>query len=191
VLAATAVTMIALLVWPRDGSGRPTPAASAPPRGEGDSLVSRGARLASPTPPPSTEAPPDRPPTPTTPRATPMPRVVASAPVPTATADRDHVTGTPPAGARLDRASDLYEKGRYAAALAEAKAVLRGEPDNREAKSLVEDIEADIAVASRLKQAQDAMRRGDREEALAQVRAGLAVKGNDGRLLGLFKELTQ
>ena len=94
-------------------------------------------------------------------------------------------------GPRLDRASDLYEKGRYAAALAEAKAVLRAEPDNREAKSLVEDIEADIAVASRLKQAQDAMRRGDREEALAQVRAGLAVKGNDGRLLSLFKELTQ
>ncbi|HEU0093798.1 MAG TPA: hypothetical protein VFS78_16925, partial [Vicinamibacteria bacterium] len=165
----------------------------APPRGERDSLVSRGARLASPAPPPSTEAPPDRrPPTPTTPRATPTPRVVASAPVPTATADGDRVTAAPPAaGARLDRASDLYEKGRYAAALAEAKAVLRGEPGNREARSLVEDIEADIVVASRLKQAQDAMRRGDREEALAQVRAGLAVKGNDGRLLGLFKELTQ
>ena len=192
VLGATAVAMIALLVWPRNEAGRPTPAASARPRGEGDSLVSGGARLASPTPPPSTEAPPDRRPTPMTPRATPGPRVVASAPVPTATADGDRVTGAPPAGgARLDRASDLYEKGRYAAALAEAKAVLRGEPDNREAKALVEDIEADIAVASRLKQAQDAMRRGDREEALAQVRAGLAVKGNDGRLLALFKELTQ
>jgi len=193
VLAATAVTMIALLVSPRSEPGRPTPAASAPPREGGDSLVSRGARLASPAPPPSTEAPPDRrPPTPTTPRATPTPRVVASAPVPTATADGGRVTGAPSAaGARLDRANDLYEKGRYAAALAEAKAVLRGEPGNREAKSLVEDIEADIAVASRLKQAQDAMRRGDREEALAQVRAGLAVKGNDGRLLSLFKELTQ
>jgi hypothetical protein len=192
VLAATAVTMIALLVWPRDESGRPTPAASARPRDGGDSLVSGGARLASPTLPPSTEAPPDRRPAPTTPRATPPPRVVASVPLPTATADGDRVTGAPPAaGARLDRANDLYEKGRYAAALAEAKAVLRGEPGNREAKSLVEDIEADIAVASRLKQAQDAMRRGDREEALAQVRAGLAVKGNDGRLLSLFKELTQ
>ena len=74
---------------------------------------------------------------------------------------------------------------------AEAKAVLRREPANREAKSLVEDIEADMAVAARLKQAQEAMRRGDREEALAQVRAGLAVKNNDGRLLSLFKELTQ
>ena len=93
--------------------------------------------------------------------------------------------------AQLDRASDLYERGRYAAALAEAKAVLGREPGNREAKSLVEDIEADMAVAARLKQAEEAMRRGDREEALAQVRAGLAVKNNDGRLLRLFKELTQ
>jgi hypothetical protein len=111
--------------------------------------------------------------------------------VPLATAAGDRVTGAAAAGARLERANDLYEKGRYAAALAEAQAVLRGEPGNREARSLVEDIEADIAVASRLKQAQDAMRRGDREEALAQVRAGLAVKSNDGRLLSLFKELTQ
>jgi predicted Zn-dependent protease len=61
--------------------------------------------------------------------------------------------------AQLDRASDLYERGRYAAALAEAKAVLGREPGNREAKSLVEDIEADMAVAARLKQAQEAMRR--------------------------------
>jgi eukaryotic-like serine/threonine-protein kinase len=191
VLAATAVTMVALLFWPRDESGRPTPAPSARPRDGGGSLVSGGARLASPAPPPSPEAPPDRRPTPTPSRATPAPRVVASVPVPMATAAGERVTGAPPAGARLDRANDLYEKGRYAAALAEAQAVLRAEPGNREAKSLVEDIEADIAVSSRLKQAQDAMRRGDREEALAQVRAGLAVKSNDGRLLGLFKELTQ
>ena len=101
------------------------------------------------------------------------------------------MAAAPTTTGQLDRASDLYERGRYAAALAEAKAVLRREPANREAKSLVEDIEADMAVAARLKQAQDAMRRGDREEALAQVRAGLAVKSNDGRLLGLFKELTQ
>jgi eukaryotic-like serine/threonine-protein kinase len=191
VLAATAVTMVALLIWPRDGSGPPTPAPSAQPHDGGDSLVSGGARLASPTLPPPRETPPEPRPTPTPPRATATPRIVASASERTATADGDRVTGPALAAARLDRANDLYERGRYAAALAEAKAVLRGEPGNREAKSLVEDIEADIAVASRLKQAQDAMRRGDREEALAQVRAGLAVKGNDGRLLSLFKELTQ
>src|SRR5258707_7447855 len=97
VLGATAVAMIALLVWPRNEAGRPTPAASARPRHEGDSLISTGASLASPTPPPSTEGPPDRRPTPMTPPATPGPRVVARAPVPTATADGDRVTGAAPA----------------------------------------------------------------------------------------------
>jgi len=116
---------------------------------------------------------------------------VSTAPATAETGDGNRVAEAASATAQLDRASDLYERGRYAAALAEAKAVLRREPANREAKSLVEDIEADMAVAARLKQAQEAMRRGDREEALAQVRAGLAVKNNDGRLLSLFKELTQ
>jgi type II secretory pathway component HofQ len=96
-----------------------------------------------------------------------------------------------PASGRLDRANELYEKGRYAAALAEAKAVLRREPDNREARSLAEDIEADMVVETRLKEARGAMRRGDRDAALAHVRAGLAVRSTDGRLLTLFKELTQ
>jgi hypothetical protein len=190
-LAATAVTMVVLVVWPRDDAGRPTPAISARPR-DGDSLVSRGARLASPSLAPPKEAPRDpSTPTPTSPRVTPTPRVVSSAPAPLSTAGLPRVPERPSAAGQLDRASDLYERGRYAAALTEAKAVLQREPANREAKSLVEDIEADMAVAARLKQAQDAMRRGDREEALAQVRAGLAVKNNDGRLLGLFKELTQ
>ena len=93
--------------------------------------------------------------------------------------------------ARLERASDLYESGHYAAALAEARAVLRREPGNAQAKSLVEDIEVDVVVEQRLKQAREAMRRGDREGALAQVRAGLAVKSADARLMSLFRELTR
>jgi serine/threonine-protein kinase len=191
-LVAVAAGMVVLLVWPRGGSGRPTPAPSLAPRGDGGSLVSRGARLSSPSLAPPSEAPPRPRPSPTAmaPASAP-PRVVVSAPAPSATADPTRVAAGSSATAQLDRASDLYERGRYAAALAEAKAVLGREPGNREAKSLVEDIEADMAVAARLKQAQEAMRRGDREEALAQVRAGLAVKNNDGRLLSLFKELTQ
>jgi hypothetical protein len=35
------------------------------------------------------------------------------------------------------------------------------------------------------------MRRGDRDEALEQVKAGLAVNPSDGRLIALFRELTQ
>jgi Flp pilus assembly protein TadD len=93
--------------------------------------------------------------------------------------------------ARLDRANILYEGGHYAAALAEARAVLRREPANAEARSLVEDIEVDTMVETRLKQAREAWRRGDRETALSEVRAGLAVKSTDARLLALFKELTQ
>jgi serine/threonine-protein kinase len=188
-LATAAATLVALLVWPRGGTGRPTPAPSVRSRDGGDALVSGGARLASPSLAPPSAAPVDRGPSPTArPLPSPTPRAVISAPAPAAV---DRVAEAPAATAQLDRASDLYERGRYAAALAEAKAVLRREPGSREAKSLVEDIEADMAVAARLKQAQEAMRRGDREEALAQVRAGLAVKNNDGRLLSLFKELTQ
>jgi serine/threonine-protein kinase len=190
-LVVIAAGMVVLLVWPRGGPQRPTPAPSVAPPGGGGSLVSGGARLSSPSVAAPSEAPSRaRPsPTPLTPASAP-PRAVVSAPAPSP-AETTRVAAGSSATAQLDRASDLYERGRYAAALAEAKAVLGRDPGNREAKSLVEDIEADMAVAARLKQAQEAMRRGDREEALAQVRAGLAVKNNDGRLLSLFKELTQ
>jgi hypothetical protein len=128
------------------------------------------------------------------PSPTPRPSEPARAVVTAAATSTPPPTEAPaplPASARLDRASDLYERGRYAPALAEARAVLRREPLNREARTLVEDIEADMVVETRLKQARDALRRGDREAALAEVRAGLAVKNTDGRLLALFRELTQ
>ena len=194
VLIVIAAAMVVLVVRP-PGASSPTPAPPRP-RADGDPLVSGKARLASPSTaapsPARSEAPPSAFPSPVaTPRAPATPRVASTAPATADTGDGDRVAEAASATAQLDRASDLYERGRYAAALAEAKAVLRREPANREAKSLVEDIEADMAVAARLKQAQEAMRRGDREEALAQVRAGLAVKNNDGRLLSLFKELTQ
>jgi hypothetical protein len=107
-------------------------------------------------------------------------------------ADRPATVGAPTtSGGRLDRASDLYESGHYGAALAEARSVLRREPGNAQAKALVEDIEIDMVVEQRLKQAREALRRGDRETALAQVRAGLAVKSTDARLMSLFRELTR
>jgi Flp pilus assembly protein TadD len=91
----------------------------------------------------------------------------------------------------VDRANDLLEKGRYAAALAEARAVLRRDPGNAEAKMIAEEAEAATVVESRLRDARAALRRGDRDAALAEVRAGLAVSPNDARLLALFRELTQ
>ena len=92
---------------------------------------------------------------------------------------------------RLDRAQALLEQGRYAAALEEARAVLDKEPGNTQARAIAEDAEAAQVVETRLKNARVALRRNDRETALAEVRAGLAVNGSDARLLSLFRELTQ
>ena len=93
--------------------------------------------------------------------------------------------------ARLDRANQLFEKGRYQAALNEARAVLAREPGNSEARALLEDAEVAIVVETRLKAAQAALKRGDREGALAEVRSGLAANPSDARLTALFRELTQ
>jgi len=93
--------------------------------------------------------------------------------------------------AQVQRADDLLQKGHYATALAEAKAVLRRDPRNSEAKTIAEEAEASLVVEDRIKKARDAMRRGDRDEALEQVKAGLAVNPSDGRLIALFRELTQ
>lgn len=95
------------------------------------------------------------------------------------------------ASGSLERANALFDQGRYAAALDAARAVLRNEPGNAGARSLAEDAEAALIVETRLKSARDALRRGDKETALAEVRAGLAVASSDARLLALFRELTQ
>ncbi len=101
------------------------------------------------------------------------------------------VTTVPPAEARLDRANELMESGRYAQALAEAKAVLTREPGNEAAKELAQDAEASILVEEAIKKAQAALKAGDREGALAEIRRGLAVSPSEGRLLALFREATQ
>ena len=46
-------------------------------------------------------------------------------------------------------------------------------------------------VEDRIKQAREALRKGDRETALQEVRAGLAVAPSDARLLALFEEATR
>jgi eukaryotic-like serine/threonine-protein kinase len=130
------------------------------------------------------------------PSPTPPPTPAATArPTPREPAPREPAPPEPeppiPAEGRVDRANDLLEKGRYAAALAEARAVLRRDPGNAEAKMIAEEAEAATVVESRLRDARAALRRGDRDAALAEVRAGLAVSPNDARLLALFRELTQ
>jgi len=93
--------------------------------------------------------------------------------------------------ARLERANDLFDRGRFAAALAEARAVLARNPGNAEARTLVEDAEAAVVVEDRIKKAREALKKGDREKALQEVRAGLVVAPSDARLLALFKEATR
>jgi tetratricopeptide (TPR) repeat protein len=115
----------------------------------------------------------------------------ASTPAPSAATPEPPAPEVQPADARVDRADELLQKGRYAAALAEAKAVLRRDPRNPEAKTIAEEAEAALVVEDRIKKARDAIRRGDKDEALEQVKAGLAVNASDGRLMALFRELTQ
>jgi hypothetical protein len=72
-----------------------------------------------------------------------------------------------------------------------AKAVLRREPRNVRARELVEDAEVEIVAEECLRNAREAMDKGDRDQALAEVKRGLAAKPADGRLLALFRYLTQ
>jgi serine/threonine protein kinase len=126
---------------------------------------------------PSPPSPPSRAPASARPPPHESPAAEAKAPV--------------PAAGRIDRANELLEKGRFASALAEARAVLRRDPGNAEAKMIAEEAEAATVVETRLGNAREALKRGDREAALAEVKAGLAVRSSDSRLLALFRELTQ
>jgi Tfp pilus assembly protein PilF len=96
-----------------------------------------------------------------------------------------------PAEARLERANEHMDRGRFAAALAEAKAVLQREPRNVAAKALVEDAESQLVVEGRIQKAREALKRGDRDAALEEIKAGLALSPSDARLLALFREAVQ
>ena len=99
--------------------------------------------------------------------------------------------GSTPSEARLDRANAHMEKGLYAQALAEAKAVLARDPNNADAKALAGDAEAAIVIEECVKRARAALKAGDHETALAEAKKGLAVNPSEARLLGLFREATQ
>jgi serine/threonine-protein kinase len=154
-----------------------TLAASLPPTPQLAPATVPAARPATPAPA-TTLAPVSSAPAPAspTPRGTPTPEA-REAPV--------------PADGRVDRANDLLEQGRFAAALAEARSVLRRDPGNAEAKMIAAEAEAATVVETRVRNAREALKRGDRDAALAEVRAGLAVSSNDARLLALFRELTR
>ena len=158
--------------------------------------------VAPPTPlPTSTPAPgaTDRPvtPRPTSPPVTAAPVTPRPARPPEATLPRTPEPTRPAApepmealAARLERANAAFERGRYAQALVDARYVLQRAPGNAEARTLVEDTEAAIAVEGALKRARELIKKGDDDGAMTQVRAGLAVSPTDSRLLALFRELS-
>ncbi len=135
--------------------------------------------------------------------ATPAPQAKATPPAtsapasppppssPPAGAAETEPAAPPPAQGRLDRANEHMEKGRYAQALAEAKAVLARDPNHVEAKALAGDAEAAIVIEDCVRRARAALKAGDRETALAEAKKGLAVNPSEARLLGLFREATQ
>ena len=126
----------------------------------------------------------------TAPSARPSPRPVASAVVPSPTPGEP--SEAPPAGGgRVERADALLAAGRYAAALAEARAVLARDPHNDDAQQIAEEAEASLLIETVLKNARQALARGDREAAQVELRRGLAVNNNEARLLALWREATQ
>ncbi len=138
--------------------------------------------------PPSTAAP-------TRPRPTPavaaLPSPAAATASPLLTPAEAPIPDTPPQNARVDRAEQLLEAGRYAAALAEARGVLFRDPRNSEAQQVAEEAEAALLIESCLKKARAALARGDKDAALEDLRKGLAVNSNEARLLALWREATQ
>jgi uncharacterized protein HemY len=68
---------------------------------------------------------------------------------------------------------------------------LKREPRNSRAKMLAEDAEVELVADARIREAQAALKRGDKDAALESIKAGLAVKPSDSRLLDLWKEATR
>jgi serine/threonine-protein kinase len=158
---------------PTPASPAPTPAAEAPaleptstPPEPSPAATASASATPEPTPPPALE--PTPPPTP--------------APTPTPVLSPEE---------RLARASDLMDNGRFSQALAEARAVLRQAPTNRDATVLAQAAEEAVVIEECLANARKALKAGDRDRALAEVRRGLTINPSDSRLLELHGEVTR
>jgi len=159
-------------------SAAPTPSGTPPPTtAPTPSATPRPSTVPSPSAPP---APPATPPPSPSPSPTPPPPPEATLP-----------PEPSPADARLDRANAHMNQRRYAQALAEARAVLRREPNNPEAQTLAQDAEFEIFIETCVSNAAAALRAGDRDLAKEEAMKGLRMKPTDSRLLALFREATQ
>jgi serine/threonine-protein kinase len=159
---------------PRTGSS--SPATPAPPAAD-----------AAPGPTPTASAPPSPPPSPA---STPSPTPLASpaAPPPSAATPPPPTPGLD-VEARLARADDLVSRGQWAEALAEARAVLDSQPTDSRAAALAQQAEAELVIEECLRNARAALRDGDQERALEEVRRGFLVRRDDPRLLAMHREV--
>jgi hypothetical protein len=82
-------------------------------------------------------------------------------------------------------------RGRWAEALAEARAVLAADPRSSRATALAQQAEAEQVIEECLQNARAALRDGDRERAEQEVRRGFLVRKNDPRLVAMFREIMQ
>jgi serine/threonine-protein kinase len=173
-------------LWLRPGTAPATPM---PPPLPSPTAAATPAAAATPLATPA--------PTPTlAPTATPTATPAREAPAPTPT---PHTDGQPPMPAapapglsleaRLLRADDFVARGRWAEALAEARAVLEVEPRSARATALAQQAEAELVIEECLRNARLALKEGDRERALDEVRRGFLVRKNDARLLTMHREV--
>jgi hypothetical protein len=188
-VGAAALLVATIFQLTRGPKPKPSPAAAGPVAAASSSPPS----IAPQTPPAlATAAPAVVPPPSTAPAravASPKPATVPPQPPPAA------IETTPPeppaATARVDRASEHLDSRRYGQALAEARAVLKREPENAEARMIAEEAEAALLVEGALRKAKDALQKGDKDAAVEELKRGLAVNASDARLLALWREATQ
>lgn len=171
---AAAVLLFAALSTLRRSPAARSPASTSP-------LVSSLPAAASRPQPQSSVPPPSPQPSAVAPASR-----AADAPRPSAPASEPE-----PAAARTEKASLLLEQGRYGAALAEARAVLRRDPGNEEAMTVAEEAEAALVIEDALGKARAALKNGDKDAAIEHLKIGLAVNSNERRLLELWRLATQ
>jgi serine/threonine-protein kinase len=162
-----------------------------------------GATSATPAPPPLTSPPAAPGATPPPPAPTPAATLILApqgapareAPAPTPIPESEEPPRvTPPeaglsADVRLSRADDFVARERWAEALSEARAVLEVQPHSARATALAQQAEAELVIDQCLKNARAALKDGDRERALEEVRRGFLVRKNDPRLLAMHREV--
>jgi eukaryotic-like serine/threonine-protein kinase len=168
--------LVGVVLWNGGGSQR-APAAA----GESPSPTTSTTSTTLP-PPPSPRAT-----VPTTPRPTPRaaPRATPPAAAPPAPPTTVEVAGS------LDRANTALENRHYPRALAEARAVLRRDPGNSEARIIAEEAEAALVIEDCLVQARAELKKGDKTAAQDVLRRGLAINANEARLMALWREATE